>query len=107
MELWAGLLMYNLIRFKMLQSSIANNRDCRSMSFSQTHQVLATNWLLWSTRTMRRSTVSLCLSMLTNRVVGNRPDRIEPRANKRRPKVLALLTQSRKLFKYFLSMSAV
>jgi len=32
-------------------------------------------------------------------VVGNRPDRIEPRANKRRPKVLALMTQSRQLFK--------
>jgi len=106
LELWAGLLTYNLIRFKMLQSSIVNHRDCRSMSFSQTHQVLATNWLLWSSRTVRTSTVSLCLNMLINRVVGNRPDRIEPRANKRRPKVLALMTQSRQLFKKFLSMSA-
>lgn len=106
LELWAGLLMYNLIRFKMLQSSIVNKRDCRSMSFSQTHQVLATNWLLWSTRTARTSTVSLCLNLLINRVVGNRPDRIEPRANKRRPKVLALMTQSRQLFKKMLNMNA-
>jgi hypothetical protein len=106
LELWAGLLMYNLIRFKMLQSSIVNNRDCRSMSFSQTHQVLATNWLLWSTRATRRSTVSLCLSMLANRVVGNRPDRVEPRANKRRPKVLALMTQSRQFFQDLLKARA-
>ena len=31
----------------------------------------------------------------SSEVVGHRPDRVEPRVNKRRPKVLALMTKPR------------
>tara|TARA_R110002095_G_scaffold156646_2_gene136047 strand:- start:2878 stop:3414 length:537 start_codon:yes stop_codon:yes gene_type:complete len=45
-ELWSCLLAYNLIRLKMLQSSLSTGRDPRSLSFTTTQQMLATNWLL-------------------------------------------------------------
>ena len=45
-ELWTGLLTYNLIRAKMLQSSFTTNREIRSSSFSETYQVLSSNWLV-------------------------------------------------------------
>ncbi|RLT03971.1 MAG: IS4/IS5 family transposase, partial [Planctomycetota bacterium] len=43
---WSCLLAYNLIRLKMLQSGVAAGRDPRSLSFTTTQQLLATNWLL-------------------------------------------------------------
>ena len=37
-ELWTGVLTYNLVRLKMLQSGYAAGREIRSMSFTETHQ---------------------------------------------------------------------
>jgi len=36
LELWTGLLTYNLVRIKMRQSGYAANREIRSMSFTET-----------------------------------------------------------------------
>ncbi len=44
-ELWTGLLTYNLVRLKMLQSSLSAGRELRSLSFTDTYQMLSTNWL--------------------------------------------------------------
>ena len=98
-EFWSGLLAYNLIRLKMLQAAYSRNREARSLSFASAHQLLATNWLLWSTRATSESMIGLSLSVLVGRIVGNRCGRVEPRANKRRPKLLALLQVPRNIWK--------
>ena len=36
---------YNLVRLKMMQSGYAAEREIRSMSFTETYQLLSTNWL--------------------------------------------------------------
>ena len=93
-EIWSCLLAYNLIRMKMLQSAAANGRMPRTLSFTTTLQLLATNWLLASV-ILTDELVALAQQVSSSEVVGNRPDRVEPRANKRRPKLIALLTVPR------------
>lgn len=95
-EIWSCLLAYNLIRIKMLQSSAASGRMPRTLSFTTTLQLLANNWLLASV-TLTPELVELGLRTSSSEIVGNRIDRVEPRANKRRPKLLALLTKPRAL----------
>jgi hypothetical protein len=40
-----------------------------------------------------------CLRQGTCSIAGNRPNRVEPRANKRRPKILKLMTTPRSALK--------
>jgi len=93
-EIWSCLLAYNLIRLKMLQSCAVTGRMPRTMSFVTTMQLLATNWVL-SSVIRSNELIELGLQAASSERVGNRLDRIEPRANKRRPKLLALLTKPR------------
>lgn len=93
-EIWSCLLAYNLIRMKMLQSCAANGRMPRTLSFTATQQLLANNWLLASVM-LTDALIVLGQQTSSSEVVGNRPDRVEPRANKRRPKILALLNKPR------------
>ena len=97
-EIWSCLLAYNLIRIKMLQSCAANGRMPRTLSFTTTMQLLANNWLLASV-ILTDELIELGQQTCSSEVVGNRPDRIEPRANKRRPKILALLSKPRHIAK--------
>lgn len=97
-EIWSCLLAYNLIRVKMLQGCAVSGRMPRTLSFTTTLQLLATNWLLASV-ILTDELVQLGLETSSSETVGNRLDRIEPRANKRRPKLLALLTKPRHLAK--------
>lgn len=98
-ELWTGLLTYNLIRLKMLQTAYAANREIRSMSFSETYQLLSTNWLLCACCDVSDTMATAAQAQGVLAIVGNRPGRQEPRANKRRPKVLKLMTLPRKLLR--------
>jgi len=97
-ELWSCLLAYNLIRLKMLQSGIDGSRDPRSMSFSRTMVLLGTTWVLCGARGINESLVTLGKNQPLDELVGHRPDRVEPRVNKRRPKILKLMTQPRRDF---------
>lgn len=97
-EIWSCLLAYNLIRMKMLQSCAVTGRTPRTLSFTTTLQLLATNWVLASV-SLTPELLSLGNQTSSSEAVGNRLDRIEPRANKRRPKVLALLNKPRQLAK--------
>ncbi|MEO8498340.1 MAG: IS4 family transposase, partial [Planctomycetota bacterium] len=94
-ELWSCLLAYNLIRLKMLQSCAASGRDPRSLSFTTTQQLLATNWLLCAVIGVSEELATLGQQTSGSERVGHRDGRVEPRANKRRPKVLALMTKPR------------
>ena len=97
-EIWTGVLTYNLVRLKMLQSGYAAGREIRSMSFTETHQLLATNWLLCACVGVSHAMAVSAQLQGTCSIVGNRPDRSEPRENKRRPKVLKLMTIPRRLY---------
>jgi hypothetical protein len=97
-ELWSCLLAYNLIRMKMLQSGITIDRDVRSMSFVQTMTFLAGGWVLLAATGVDSVTVRLGQTACGDNIVGHRPDRYEPRVNKRRPKVLALMNKPRAMY---------
>ena len=94
-ELWSCLLAYNLIRLKMLQSCASSGRDPRSLSFTTTLQLLGTNWLLCAVIGVTAELSALGQAASSSEQVGHRPGRVEPRMNKRRPKMIALMTKPR------------
>jgi putative transposase len=96
-ELWAGFLAYNLIRQSMLQSAQAHDARPEHLSFTATMQFLANTWLaaVVTPPPPTDTPDPLILLRLTQghaHRVGNRPNRIEPRAIKRRPMPHDLLT---------------
>src|SRR3954447_1995567 len=99
-ELWTGLLVYNLIRQSILQSAHEAERGPDELSFTATMQMLANSWLTAAVVVDETGDVAEPLVRLRvihggSHRVGNRPDRVEPRAVKRRPKPHALLTKPR------------
>ena len=95
-ELWSCLLAYNLIRMKMLQSCAVGGRDPRSVSFTTTMQLLAANWLLCAVIGVTKELAELGQATSCSEQVGHREGRLEPRKNKRRPKIIALMTKPRR-----------
>ena len=96
-EIWTGLLAYNLIRRTILQSAQAAGKLPRQVSFTAALQKIAASWgtAPLSSEGVLSALINNVLKRLSKHRVGHRPDRIEPRAVKRRPKVLALLTVPR------------
>ena len=103
-ELWTGLLAYNLIRQSMRQSARAGERRPHQLSFAAALQIRSNTWVLAAvlndssvpplvTISARERLVALRILNGHSHRVANRPNRIEPRAVKRRP--LALLTELR------------
>ena len=97
-ELWTGMMTYNMVRMKMLQGGHAAGREHRSMSFTETYQLLSTNWLLCACTGVSEAMSQSAQQQSLVAVIGHRPDRCEPRENKRRPKVLKLMTVPRRMF---------
>jgi hypothetical protein len=99
-ELWTGILTYNLIRHSILQSALEAQKPPCHLSFTATVQMLTSSWLIASlpSGTMLCTDVLVALRIISggSHIVGNRPDRIEPRAIKRRPSPHDLLTMTRK-----------
>jgi hypothetical protein len=94
-ELWSCLLAYNLIRLKMLQSCAETGRHPRSLSLATSLQLLGNNWLLCAVIGVTEELAQVGQRAPCSQRVGHRCDRVEPRANKRRPKLLALMTKPR------------
>ena len=98
-ELWTGLLAYNLIRQSLLQSAEASGEYPCHLSFTAHLQMLTATWLLAAIPVpVNPGEVALVLLRLTHGAshrVGLRPNRVEPRANKRRPATLPRLTEPR------------
>jgi putative transposase len=97
-EFWTGLLAYNLIRQTMLQAALQAGRSPRQLSFTAALQKIAASWT--TILVCQDATVLLLIEIhlgdLATHQVGDRPDRVEPRAIKRRPKPQRLLMQPRK-----------
>lgn len=96
-EIWVCLLAYNLIRQTLLQSALAADTSPRQLSFTAALQKIAAGFEI--ALVLSEETASVLIETnqehLAQHRVGHRPDRVEPRANKRRPKVLALLNKPR------------
>jgi hypothetical protein len=94
-EMWVYFLAYNLIRrLIMAQSATLANVLPRALSFKHALQM----WLSWSSRAQvpdHEDKLIELFKAISSVRVGNRPGRIEPRANKKRPKPTPLLTRSR------------
>lgn len=90
-ELWVHLLAYNLIRLLMAQAASNAGIDPRTLSFKHTSQL----WTEWTARGHSASPVLFAL--IAQVKVGKRPNRIEPRQQKRRPKPFQWLKTSRKI----------
>jgi len=82
----------------MLQSGYSARREIRSMGYTETFQLLSTNWLLCAWSEVNEAMLASSRAQGARAVVGNRPGRSEPRENKRRPKVLKLMTVPRRVF---------
>jgi hypothetical protein len=96
-ELWTHLLAYNLIRRTILQSAQASGLSPRELSFTAAMQAIAASWAIAALDDSRTLTllVDAHLANLAGHRVGHRPNRVEPRAVKRRPKPHRLLTKPR------------
>lgn len=93
-EVWVYLLAYNVIRLLMAQAAISAKRHPREISFKHTVQL----WIAWghydpNDRELDTSTILQIL--ISQRRVGNRPGRVEPRACKDRRIKYPALTESR------------
>jgi hypothetical protein len=96
-EIWTCLLAYNLIRRTLLQAADQGEKSPRQLSFTAALQKIAASWttVLLLSESSAQLLIAAHLSDLALHVVGNRPNRVEPRAIKRRPKPHALLTKPR------------
>jgi hypothetical protein len=96
-EFWMHLLGYNLVRTVMAAAADRHDRLPREISFTAALQLLRTfaplMALLPRETAMRMH--ELLLNALGKEVVGDRPNRYEPRAIKRRPKPHDLLNEPR------------
>ncbi len=96
-ELWMHLLAYNLIRTVIAQAAVTHNFIPRHLSFKMTVQLLNTFQPHLETATPEQALqlAKALLQALAQHVVGNRPNRVEPRAVKRRPKAYPRLQKPR------------
>ena len=92
-ELWAHLLAYNLTRKVMAQAALTADLNPRRISFMATVQTLNEfrRDLLAATPEQLDRLAAIVFRTIAAHRVGDRPDRCEPRAIKRRPKPHDLL----------------
>lgn len=95
-ELRTGLLAYNLIRQKMLDAAEAADCSPRELSFTAALQTILASWsVAVLCPELRALLIQQSLQHIAGHRIGDRPDRIEPRAVKRRPKPHKLLNEPR------------
>jgi putative transposase len=97
-EMWVCLLAYNLIRKAMLEAACEAGVSPRELSFATAMQTIAASWmtLICADQALLSTLIVAQLASLAEQTVGDRPNRVEPRAVKRRWKPIALLTKPRK-----------
>jgi hypothetical protein len=96
-EIWTCLLAYNLIRKAIMEAARREELSPRQISFTAAMQKIAASYksLVEHDGATATNLIEIHLADLIGHRVGNRPDRVEPRAVKRRPNPIALLTKPR------------
>lgn len=105
-ELLAHLLAYNLIRSLMWTAGQQHKIDPMRLSFkgAMQHIRVFAPFLAARSAPVRAELLNLLLSLLAQEVVPERPDRVEPRRKKRRPKSYGWLQKPRRLCKRLLTL---
>jgi hypothetical protein len=99
-EIWMHLLAYNLIRKLMAQAAATVGVCPRDLSFKGTLQTLVAFAAAgWSCPERRNELYAAVLRAVATHRVNDRPDRVEPRAVKRRPKKQVYLNEPRPIAK--------
>ncbi len=96
-EIWAHLLVYNLVRKVMAQAALTEDINPRTISFRGALQTLQEfrAALVQAPAEALAPLAEVLLAAIATHRVGDRPDRCEPRAVKRRPKEYDRLTKPR------------
>ncbi len=96
-EIWAHLLAYNLIRTVIAQAAAIHGKHPRNLSFTRAMRTLeAFRPVLAHARQDGLAAIyQELLKAVASHKIGNRPDRLEPRQRKRRPKPYDLMTKPR------------
>ena len=96
-EIWGHLLAYNLIHSVMAQAALAHGKHPRQLSLTRALRTLeAFRPTLAHAQSKHLPALDQSLlRAIAAHEIGNRPDRLEPRQRKRRPKPYKLMTQPR------------
>ncbi len=95
-ELWAHWLTYNLIRKVIAQAARETERRPRQIGFAAARQWIAASWDHLSREPQAASELAAAAwPAIAWHRVGHRPDRVEPRVVKRRPKKQRLMMKPR------------
>jgi hypothetical protein len=86
-----------LIRQRILQAALLAKLSPRQISFTAAMQKIAASWttILVCVDEIARTLIEVHLQDIAKHLIGDRPNRVEPRAVKRRPKPHPLLTMPR------------
>jgi hypothetical protein len=99
-EIWMHLLAYNLIRKLMAQAAATVGVSPQDLSFKGTLQTLVAFAAAgWSCPERKNELYAAILRAVATHRVNDRPDRVEPRAVKRRPKKQIYLNEPRPVAK--------
>jgi hypothetical protein len=92
-EIWTTFLGYNLVRKVSCQAALLEGKHPREISFMASLDAVRSGWVIMThgTADLRRALGMALLVALGKEQVGDRPNRCEPRAVKRRPKKQRLL----------------
>jgi Transposase DDE domain len=98
-EIWMHMLAYNLIRGLMAKAAEEHGEEPRHLSFKGALQTMTAfqDELRRATPKAREHLIGEMLKAIAHHRVGDRPGRVEPRANKRRPKPTRFLMEPRKI----------
>jgi hypothetical protein len=96
-EIWMHLLAYNLIRGVTALAAKAHDKRPRLLSFKGTLQTMTAfqDAMRWAKPSDRQRLLEAMLEAISYHEVGDRFGRVEPRANKRRPKPQRFLNEPR------------
>lgn len=100
-EIWGHLLVFNLIRGVMGESARRHGLEPRQLSFQGARQMIEgfRVELARATPDQAEGLVAGLHSAMARLRAGERPDRVEPRVRKRRPRAYPLMHEPRKVFK--------
>lgn len=98
-EIWAHLLAYNLIRTAIAQAAVKHKRHPRQLSFTRAMRTLEAFRPTLAHAPSRQLTdiYEQMLQAIASHQIATRPNRLEPRQRKRRPKPYRLMTKPRSL----------
>jgi hypothetical protein len=98
-EFYMHLVAYNLIRHVMAVAAARAGVEPWTVSFKGTLQTVGKLLPLLATKTSTDDWCDALLDAIATHIVGNRPDRFEPRVKKRRPKPYRKMTKPRQEYK--------